>query len=55
VERPKATKPEPGAEQSILSSVQAEFFERWIGELQKTATIKSSLPVKAVADAGFGG
>jgi peptidyl-prolyl cis-trans isomerase D len=55
VERPKGTKPEPGAEQSILSSVQAEFFERWIGELQKTATIKSSLPVKAAADAGFGG
>ena len=50
VERPKAksltAKADTEAEQSVLSSVQMEFLDKWVSDLEKNATIKSSLGPK---------
>jgi peptidyl-prolyl cis-trans isomerase D len=55
VERPKAPTKETSADQSVLSSVQMEFLDKWVGELQKNATIKTSMQLKKEPGADLGG
>lgn len=56
VERPKApAKADGPTDQSVLSAVQMEFLDKWVGDLQKNATIKTSMQLKPAEGADLGG
>lgn len=58
VEKPKAPgKVDAPTDQSVVSSVQMEFLDKWVGDLQKNATIKTTMKLKGKnsADEDMGG